>query len=107
MTPIPAEVDTGPPMARKRSPLQPGRPEGAKQLDERLKSCLRHRRKFCKPYRDRLLATLVTELEGRIASIILAESLLRQRQILVCALHALVVAKHRASRRRRRERRHP
>jgi hypothetical protein len=28
MTPIPAEIDTGIPMDRKRSPLQPGRPEG-------------------------------------------------------------------------------
>ena len=82
-------------------------PGEVSSLDERLKSSLRPPREFCKPYRDRLLVTLVTELEGRIASITLAEPLLRQRQTLVCALHALAVANHRASRHRRRQRRHP
>jgi hypothetical protein len=63
MTPIPAEIDTGIPMDRKRSPLQPGRPEGAKAAGRAACLSLRRPREFCKPYRDRLPATLVTELE--------------------------------------------
>jgi hypothetical protein len=70
----------------------------ASSLDKRLEPSLRRTREFCKPYRGGLAVTLVTELEDRTARITLAEPLFDRPQTLVCALHALAVAKHRTTR---------
>ena len=101
MTPIPAEIDTGIPMDRKRSPLQPGRPEGAKAAGRAACLSLRRPREFCKPYRDRLLITLVIEPESRIASTTLAASPCEQWEALAHVLHLLNVVKRRLTRARR------
>jgi hypothetical protein len=103
----PTFTDTGPPLEPKKSPSGSVKPERAKAAGRAADSSLPPSPHFCKPYRERLLLALAAELESWIASITLAEPLFRQWQTLACALHVLTVAKHRATRRRRRERRDP